>query len=129
MNIPFLTEEWLISIRKKLIIFFAVEKCADPEELTAETIYRVVKAISKGTTITVKPGTYVYAVAKRVAKEKKRGAKQRNEVEFGETTPQPALPDHSYEDALHLCLDKCLGEPSPRIGWDTRGSSRTRRAP
>lgn len=112
-NIPFLTEEWLISIRKKLIIYFARENCTDPEGLTAETIYRVVKAISNGKTITVKPGTYAYAVAKRVAQEKKREARKRNEVELNETTPPPRKPDYSAEDALHLCLEKCLQELTP----------------
>jgi DNA-directed RNA polymerase specialized sigma24 family protein len=113
MNIPFLTEEWLMSIRQKLIRFFAVEQCADPEGLTDETIFRMVKAISNGKTIAVKPGTYAYAVAKRVAKEKKREARKRNEVALDETTPQPPLPDHSYQDATHACLEKCLAALTP----------------
>ena len=113
MNIPFLTEEWLMSIRQKLIRFFAIEQCADAEGLTDETIFRVVKAISNGTTITVKPDTYAYAVAKRVAKEKKREARKRNEVALDETTPQPPLPDHSYQDATHVCLEKCLAALTP----------------
>lgn len=102
-----------MSIRQRLIRFFAVEQCADPEGLTDETIFRVVKAIANGKTITVKPGTYAYGVAKRVAKEKRRETQKRNEVALDETTPQPPLPDHSYQDATHLCLEKCLAALTP----------------
>ena len=113
MNVPFLTEGWLFSIRRKLIRFFALEDFQDPENATDETIFRVVKAISKGTTISVKPETFAYAVAKLVAKEIKRQERKRNEIQLDETTPDPPRSDDSYADGLHGCLEKCLRELSP----------------
>ena len=110
MDIPLLTEEWLVSIRQKLIRFFAAEQCPDPENAADEAIFRVVRAISRGAAISVKLNTYAFAVAIRVAKEKKRETRKRNETELDETTPQTPLPDSSYEDAVHGCLENCLRE-------------------
>jgi DNA-directed RNA polymerase specialized sigma24 family protein len=109
VDIPFLTEEWLITTRQKLIRFFAVEGCChDPESNTDETMLRVVRAIATGTTIHVKPSTFAYGVAKRVAMECRRKTRMRNEVEFDHRVHQPLVPDNSQADSLHACLDQCL---------------------
>ncbi len=113
MDISFLTKEWLVSIRQKLIRFFAAERCLDPDNCADETIFRVVKAISKGTAIYVKPESYIYGVAKLVEKECRRRRIKIKESQIDETTPEPALPDDAAEVALHLCLEKGLRKLSP----------------
>lgn len=114
MDIPFLTEEWFISTRQKLIRFFILEGCcADPRGNADETLFRVVRAISTGTTISVKPETFTYGVAKRVARECRRKTRKRNESEFDGTTPHPSVPDNLEENAFHTCLEECLEMLSP----------------
>jgi RNA polymerase sigma factor (sigma-70 family) len=108
MNIPFLTEEWFIAIRRRLIRYFAVERCPDADDLAAETLYRVVKAISRGATIEVKPENYVFAVARHVLQEKRRESRKRGETMLDETTPEPMPPDTPSDEARHLCLERCL---------------------
>ena len=113
MNVPFLTREWFISIRRKLIRFFVAERCPDAQNCADETIFRVVRAISKGATIDVKPETFTYAVAKIVEKECRRKRAKMKESEIQRTTPEPPLPDDSAKDSLYLCLERCLDELSP----------------
>ena len=113
MDAPFLTREWLISIRQKLIRFFAAERCPDPQNCADETIYRVVNALSKGAAIEVKPETFVYAVARLVEKECRRTRAKLKETQIDETTPEPPATDDPDEAALHLCLESCLSELSP----------------
>jgi DNA-directed RNA polymerase specialized sigma24 family protein len=112
MNIPFLTQEWFISTRRRLIIFFAVERCPDPQNCVDETIFRVVRAISKGTTIHVKLETYVYAVAKIVEKECIRRRVRLKEFPLDEKTPEPPRSDDADEEAIYFCLEKCLQQLS-----------------
>jgi DNA-directed RNA polymerase specialized sigma24 family protein len=113
MNSPFLTREWFISIRQRLIRFFAREGCPDPANCADETILRVVKALSKGATIDVKPATFTYAVAKIVEKECRRRRIKLKESQINGATPEPPLPDDSAEDLLRLCLERCLRKLSP----------------
>ena len=113
MKVPFLTREWFISIRQKLIRFFAGEGCPDPQNCADETIFRVVKALSKGATIVVNPATFAYAVAKIVEKECRRKRTKLKESQIYGTTPEPPLPDDSARDLLYLCLERCLRELSP----------------
>jgi DNA-directed RNA polymerase specialized sigma24 family protein len=113
VEIPFLNEEWFITTRQKLIRFFAVEGCCpDPENNADETLSRVVRAIATGTTINVKPTTFAYGVAKRVALECRRKTRMRNELEFDHRIHQPLVSDRSQADSLHACLDECLLELS-----------------
>lgn len=114
MDATFLTREWSISIRQKLIRFFAREGCPDPENCADETIFRVVKALSKGATINVMPATFTYVVARNVEREcrRRRAKLKESQIIYG-TTPDPPLPDDSTDDLLYLCLEKCLGELSP----------------
>ena len=112
MNVPFLTQEWLISIRQKLIRFLAAEGCPDAQNCADETIFRVVNAVSKGATIDVQPATFTYAVAKLVEKECRRKRTRLNESQIYETTPEPPLADDSTKDLLYLCLERCLQELS-----------------
>ncbi len=113
MNVPFLTREWFISIRLKLIRFLAAEGCPDSQNCADETIFRVVKAISKGAMIDVNPATFTYAVAKIVEKECRRKRTTLKESQLCESTPEPPLPDDSIEDLLFRCLETCLRELSP----------------
>jgi RNA polymerase sigma factor (sigma-70 family) len=113
MDATFLTREWSISIRRKLITFFACEGCPDPENCADETILRVVKALSKGATISVKPATFTLAVARNVEWECQRRRARRKESQIIYETPEPPLSDNSTEELLYLCLEKCLDELSP----------------
>lgn len=114
MDATFLTRDWSISIRQKLIRFFAREGCPDPENCADETIFRVVKALSKGATIEVQPATFAYSVARFVEMEcRRRRAKLKETPIICGTTPELPLPDDSTEDLLYLGLEKCLGELSP----------------
>lgn len=113
MDAPFLNREWLISIRQRLIRFFAAEGCPDPQNCTDETIFRVARALSKGARIEVKPATFVYSVAKLVEKECRRRRGRLKESQTDETTPEPRAPDDSDQALLHLCLERCLSELSP----------------
>jgi len=113
MSVPFLTRDWFISIRPKLIRFFTVEGCPDPRNCADETVLRVVRAVSKGATIDVNPATFTYAVAKNVEKECRRKRTKRKESQISATTPEPPLPEDSAGDLLYLCLQRCLGEASP----------------
>jgi len=113
MNAPFLTQEWLISIRRKLIRFLVGERCPDPQNCTDETIFRVVRALSRGATIGVDPAIYALAVAKNVEKECRRKRTKLKESQIYETTREPPLPDDSANDLLYACLDGCLRDLSP----------------
>jgi len=113
MNVPFLTREWFISIRRRLIRFFAAERCPDAQNCADETIFRVIRAISKGATIDVNPATYTYAVARIVEKECRRKRTKLKESQISGTTPEPPLPDDSAQDLVYLCLERCLRELSP----------------
>lgn len=114
MDANFLTRDWSISIRPRLITFFACEGCPDPENCADETILRVIKALAKGAKINVKPATFASAVARNVEWEcQRRRAKAEVSQIIYETTPEPRLPDDATEELLYLCLDRCLGELSP----------------
>lgn len=114
MDANFLTRDWPISIRQKLITLFACEGCPDPENCADETILRVIKALSKEATIGVKPWTFAYAVARNVEREcRRRRAKLKESQIIDGTTREPPLPNDPAEDLLYLCLDRCLGELSP----------------
>ena len=113
MNATFPPREWFISIRQKLIRFFAREGCHNPENCADETIFRVVKALSEGATIAVNPAAFAYAVAKNVERECRRKRAKLKESQISGTTPEPQLPDDSDEDLRYLCLERCLAELSP----------------
>lgn len=113
MKVPFLTPEWHRSMQQKLLRYFVVERCPDPQNCADETICRVVNALSKGTTIEVNPATFTYAVARLVEKECKRTRQNRRELQFSETTPEPLLADNSLIELQHQHLESCLGKLSP----------------
>jgi DNA-directed RNA polymerase specialized sigma24 family protein len=113
MDVPFLTTEWFIPIRQRLIRFFALEGCPDPDNCADETIFRVVRALSKGATIHVNPATFTYGVAKNVENECRRRREKLKESQIYGTTPEPPLPDDPARDLLYLCLESCLDELSP----------------
>jgi DNA-directed RNA polymerase specialized sigma24 family protein len=112
-GISFLTREWFVSIRQRLIRFFAAEGCPDPQNCADETIFRVARALSKGARIEVKPATFAYAVAKLVEKECRRKRDRLKESQADDTTHEPPAPGGSDCAALHLCLEKCLSDLSP----------------
>jgi DNA-directed RNA polymerase specialized sigma24 family protein len=114
VDISFLTQEWLISARRKLITFFTLEGCCrDPEGNADEALFRVVQAISRGTVIAVKPITFTFGVAKLVALECRRKTRRRNEIELNDAASISAAQEDEEEDPVHACLRECLGQLSP----------------
>lgn len=88
-------------LRFRLITFFSYRKCLFPEDLTDETINRVVLKI-KEETIENKLA-YIYGVAKFVYLESLR--KEKNHLNIDEITISENSPK-----APNDCLDKCLKE-------------------
>jgi DNA-directed RNA polymerase specialized sigma24 family protein len=113
MKATFLTPEWHRSMQHKLLRYFVVERCPDPQNCADETICRVVNALSKGAIIEVNPATFTYAVARLVEMECRRTRQKRRESQFTETTPEPVLHDNSVVELQHLLLESCMEKLSP----------------
>lgn len=88
-------------IRQKLIRIFTCRGCANPEELTDETINRVTRKIQEiAATYEGDPALYFYAVAQRVRLESVR--------KKPDLTPPP-LPDPPEKVELeYACLELCM---------------------
>lgn len=94
-------------LRFRLCTFFSQRRCAFPEELTDETINRVILKI--GEENIENKFAYCYGVARNVYRESLR--KERNHLDLDEVivaAPPPVEQSFSGE-----CLDKCLGELPP----------------
>lgn len=95
-------------LRFRLCTFFSQRHCRFPEELTDETITRVILKINEEQI--ENKLAYCYGVAKNVFRESLR--KERNHLDIDEVTiaakDTPAEQSFSRE-----CLDKCLAELSP----------------
>jgi RNA polymerase sigma factor (sigma-70 family) len=109
--------ERLLSIRKKLVLFFSMRRATNPDELADETIDRVIRHFQEGKEIyTAKPEAYVYGVAKNVFRE--------SIAEKYRTLPVTEFKEESYPgdqlekliarepDLEYECLRECLGHLS-----------------
>jgi DNA-directed RNA polymerase specialized sigma24 family protein len=64
--------EKLLRIRQKLIRYFSAERCPDPQELSDETLFRVIKAINEGKQVTTTIEAYIFGFAKNILREARR---------------------------------------------------------
>ncbi|HKP72313.1 MAG TPA: hypothetical protein VJT82_05210, partial [Pyrinomonadaceae bacterium] len=94
-------------LRSLLYRFFAQRRCRFPDELTDETINRVVLKISEEKI--ENKLAYCYGVAKNVYRESLR--KERNHLDIDEVTVAAKSP--AEQSLSGECLDKCLAELSP----------------
>jgi DNA-directed RNA polymerase specialized sigma24 family protein len=94
------------NIRRKLIKIFVCRGCTCPEDLSDETINRVVRKVQEiGETYVGDPALYFYGVARNVHLEYLR----RQPV-----PPPPPAPEQPHSEAVYACLEKCMDRLSPR---------------
>src|SRR5215216_4500830 len=97
---------------QKLLRFFVAERCTQAEDLAIETILRTISEIAKGANITCKVETFIYGIAKNVAREERR--RRVRGISEADYLPDPVLPFPSAgdpkQDVYHRCLDQCLSE-------------------
>ena len=95
-------------VRRALVAFFTWRGAFTPEECADETLDRVARRIEEGEDVRDVP-RFARGVARLVLLEQWRKPEARR-VELrdqSQEVTQPAAPD---DEALHLCLDRCLGE-------------------
>lgn len=93
-----------VHIRQSLTKILAWRGCSEAEDLTDETIDRVVKKVHLlAETYKGDPTLYFYGVAKRVRLEYLKSLETRRAA----TAPPPAERDEDVEP-LHRCLDQCV---------------------
>jgi len=94
-------------IRQRLIKIFTCRCCDCPEDLTDETINRVIQKVHEVTPgFEGDPALYFCGVARNVAREY-----QKRRV----PSPPPPAPEPSIEDQGELeCLDQCIDELTPK---------------
>ena len=94
------------SIRRKLIKIFVCRGCSCPEDLSDETINRVIRKVQEmGETYVGDPALYFFGVAHNVHLEYLRR----------KPLPQtPPAPDQPRSEEEYACLEKCMERLSPR---------------
>jgi len=94
-------------IRQKLIRIFTCRGCANPEELTDETINRVTRKIQDiADTYEGDPALYFYGVAQRVHLESVR---KKPDVD---PLPPPDPPEQVERE--YSCLERCMEQLPPK---------------
>jgi RNA polymerase sigma factor (sigma-70 family) len=108
-------------LRGKMVIFFEVRCCLDPEELADETLERVMKKLCAGTEVTDLV-RYSYGVARNIFHEYLRKEKaKRKYVEaqqhrFG-THPEEEEPDAAEREQRRKCQEGCLARLKEQGRW------------
>lgn len=110
------------TIRCKLITFFEQRRCPSPEELTDETINRVIKKIAKGiSVISTTPDAFFFGVARYILLEYKN---KKHPIPL-EDVPSTRIRSDSIDEikeqeAIRLkseqrmeCLDRCMDKLQP----------------
>jgi DNA-directed RNA polymerase specialized sigma24 family protein len=102
------------ALRRKLVWFFEWRDFRPGEELADETLDRVSRKLLEGVELAGNPASYVYGVARNVAREAVARATRRPQpISLGvemEEVPDPASVEpgtDELESALR-CLDRCL---------------------
>jgi DNA-directed RNA polymerase specialized sigma24 family protein len=104
------------ALRRALVEFFTWRGAETPEECADETLDRLARRLSDGAPVESIP-RFTHGIARLVLLEYwRRPDARRAPVEQLEGTAQLA-PDAPDDDALHECLDRCLGE-LPKDGRD-----------
>lgn len=99
------------AIRRTLINFFDWQGAISPEDLTDETINRVVKKIEQGEALR-DAAAYSHGVARLVLLEyRKATVARRADLEDASTLPAPTIQETS--DDRRESLQKCLAELTP----------------
>lgn len=96
-------------LRFRLVRYFDWEGSADAEELADECLTRLARRLASGAAVQ-SPASYVSGIARLVALERKRAARQMRATFTDQhvAAPEPA----SEEEPALTCLDKCLGSLS-----------------
>lgn len=103
-------------IRGRLVRFFSLEHCPDPDWLADETIFRAMRAFAGGATLTGKLETFLFGIAKNIVKEdRRRQARQSPLDELAEDGSDPSDDLISAIDraACRRHLRRCLDELEP----------------
>lgn len=100
------------SLRERLIIFFEVRHCVDPEELADATLERVMEKLCNGTKVE-DLGRYSFGVAKNVLFEYLRGRKKMlTFIDEQRYKPEPAASsaaeDQDMQERSLTCLEECM---------------------
>ena len=95
-------------VRRALVAFFTWRGAFTPEECADETLDRVARRIEEGEDVRDVP-RFARGVARLVLLEhwRKPDTRRAELSEQPEPVAEPAAPD---DEALHRCLDRCLGE-------------------
>jgi DNA-directed RNA polymerase specialized sigma24 family protein len=99
------------TLRLKLVKYFELRMCHDPDDRTDEVIDRVARRLSEGERVQA-PALmqYVYGVARNVMLEYwKSQRRQKTSVALAEDHPESAL-DRIAADLQLACFQGCLGE-------------------
>ena len=96
-------------IRRRLIKIFTCRGCLTPEDLTDETIDRVVRKVSElAGSYVGDPTLYFYGVAKNVFHESLRHKSYRN------PPPEPETHNSAETEQDYACMGECIQKLAPR---------------
>ena len=103
---PYQAGESYESIRRRLIKIFVCRGCICPEELSDETINRVIRKVQGiGKSYVGDPALYFYGVARNVHLEYLRR----------KPAPEPpSAPDPPRSEEEYACLEQCMERLTPR---------------
>lgn len=109
------------SLRSKLILFFEVRRCPDPEEFAETTLERVIQKLCEGTKV-VDLVRYTFGVAKNVFREYLRGQKAKLKyIEEQQHRFKSGLREANSDAAVReqrlKCLDGCLAWLQEQERW------------
>lgn len=112
-------EERYEAIRQKLIRYFAVKRCYDPEELADETITRVVRKIDSWRREAVEFEAFLSGFARNVAHERCHGVKGEKQfddssLEVDKLVGSSGNPELTPQDEAAECLRQCLQKMKPQ---------------
>jgi DNA-directed RNA polymerase specialized sigma24 family protein len=104
-------------VRLKLVKYFELRMCANPDDLADETIDRVARRLAGGEQIeSPEVMRYVYGVARNVLLESwKNEQRQKKIADFAAATRDES--DQDFADFQLDCFQECLGQ----ISRETRG--------
>jgi DNA-directed RNA polymerase specialized sigma24 family protein len=97
------------SIRRKLVRYFTLKGCEDPDELFDETIDIVIGKIEAGEQV-LRPIAYCYGVAKNVWRQDMRRLKSVS-IQEDLASPEHQEPEASEQELQ--CLECCVNQLSP----------------
>jgi DNA-directed RNA polymerase specialized sigma24 family protein len=106
--------EKYIETRRRLVSYFARKRCASYEDLADETLNRVARRLEEeqGVITDASPVRYCYIVARFVYLESLRSGTHGPHAAAVDAVAAPVATQDEQE-ALHLCLEDCLGRLSP----------------